>query len=680
MARLRPTLVSISIATLAFALVGRAAAADNHGFPRTLFVNSSATDVARYDFVVTSPWIDLARWRAINPTGIVMFYPSLGTSPRPWPQGVVGVTYGDDAEFTGACDTTPSPFAPSLGCIRPFDLATDALHNADGSVARVGGSYSDPGWDLADDSHGTVEEVAKIMAYAAKQNGLYTRGFDGIWADNWNCCVLGNNWFYGRSLDANGDHAVDNLDLLRRQWNAGLLKVGQLLRSYLPNVNIGGNGVATWSDDWWATNPDATPNATMFENFDQQFYNNADLFVRRAEAWERLATPARPRYVTVLQGALDGTGHRYCIPAGSDDNQAKFMLDPGVMRSMRWGLTLAMMGDAYYEIEALCGGGASSHWWYDEYDGGVGIRRRDYLGQPQALATRLASGVWERKFQYGMALNNSTNEVQTVNVGSGYFHILGRQNPALNDGRAVSTVVIPPHDGVILVTSQLAAARTPSEVTGTCAATASSMLQSLPAAIGYWPLAASAAASEAPVIDASGHGNDGTFVGPSGDRLSGAFNGSYVALPALDLHRAFTLELWFKPTTLSSAGLYESLLGSDYTHRILWRPSDGRILVQLGGTNLFSRTVLASGEWHHVALVSDGTTIRLYLDGTADASVPQVADWPSRFEIGGFDGVDYPFYGEIAQVAAYPSALTEAAIESTMNALRPGTLGCTSLL
>ena len=87
-------------------------------------------------------------------------------------------------------------------------------------------------------------------------------------------------------------------------------------------------------------------------------------------------------------------------------NDSKYMLDPAVLRSMRWGLTLSMMSGAYYEI--VVNGNHGTHWWYDEYDGGVGVRRRGYLGRPTGRPASLKPGVWRRDFQKGIALNNSS--------------------------------------------------------------------------------------------------------------------------------------------------------------------------------------------------------------------------------------------------------------------------------
>jgi putative glycosyl hydrolase-like family 15 (GHL15) protein len=121
-----------------------------------------------------------------------------------------------------------------------------------------------------------------------------------------------------------------------------------------------------------------------------------------------------------------------------------------VMRSMRWGLTLALMAGAYYEI--IVDDRHATLWWYDEYDGGKGIRRRGYLGQPLGPSVRLRTGgVWRRDFEQGIALNNSTSKSVSIELKKQYRRLRGTQNPRLNDGSVVTRVTLPPDDGLILL-------------------------------------------------------------------------------------------------------------------------------------------------------------------------------------------------------------------------------------
>jgi hypothetical protein len=110
------------------------------------------------------------------------------------------------------------------------------------------------------------------------------------------------------------------------------------------------------------------------------------------------------------------------------------------MKSMRWGLTLSLMTDVYYQI--ILGGDHNTRWWYDEFDGGEGIRDRVNLGQPLGVPVSLAKGVYRRD-QNALALDNSAPTAQTIQLGGAFKKLSGTQNPALNDGSYVTSVTNP---------------------------------------------------------------------------------------------------------------------------------------------------------------------------------------------------------------------------------------------
>jgi len=61
------------------------------------------------------------------------------------------------------------------------------------------------------------------------------------------------------------------------------------------------------------------------------------------------------------------------------------------------------------------------------------------------------TNVWRRDFTGGTALLNGTNAAQTVEVGPGYRHILGTQDPRINNGAPTTSVTLGPHDAALLV-------------------------------------------------------------------------------------------------------------------------------------------------------------------------------------------------------------------------------------
>ena len=61
------------------------------------------------------------------------------------------------------------------------------------------------------------------------------------------------------------------------------------------------------------------------------------------------------------------------------------------------------------------------------------------------------ANVWRRDFTGGVALLNATNTAQTVELGPGYRHILGTQDPTVNNGAPATSVTLGPRDAVLLI-------------------------------------------------------------------------------------------------------------------------------------------------------------------------------------------------------------------------------------
>jgi Hypothetical glycosyl hydrolase family 15 len=425
------------------------AAPDSHGYPRTyhLYGYGPLDELARYDLVVGWSWFNVSALRTLNPKGIFLLNPALASADG---RLAVHVTApGGAASWPGGTDDQPA--GVNLGFIRAVDPAWDLLHNADGSLA---GTSSIKGWNLADPkAKGTPELVSKIFAYGAKKDGLYTNGWDGVHSDNWIYTAIGSSWFYGSNLDTDRDGAVDDSSALRRNWANGLTRVGNDLRAYLPGKIVGGNGAWYRPQDYTGSDPDGwlkASNYTLVEHMQNFAYTTPDSFLALTRRWLDYPDPlGKTRYMAVLEDALDASDKP--LPSPSNPNDPATMLRPDVMKSMRWGITLSLMTDVYYQI--ILGGNHNTRWWYDEFDGGEGIHQRGYLGQPVGVPVSLAKGFYRRDFQNGLALNNSTPTAQTIQLGGAFKKLSGTQNPALNDGSYVTSVTIPAHDGIILLGS-----------------------------------------------------------------------------------------------------------------------------------------------------------------------------------------------------------------------------------
>jgi len=127
---------------------------------------------------------------------------------------------------------------------------------------------------------------------------------------------------------------------------------------------------------------------------------------------------------------------------------------------------------------------------------------------------------------------------------------------------------------------------------------------------------------------------------PLGDLTSFVFDGTgdYFEIPdhadfnfgAAD----YTVECWFRLTTLAYSSLVEQF---DYTGTAAqWATSNfeflvngsnklvGRVSNGSTGTQVTSTTSVSVNTWHHAALVRDSATLRLFLDGTQEATATAV--------------------------------------------------------
>ena len=182
--------------------------------------------------------------------------------------------------------------------------------------------------------------------------------------------------------------------------------------------------------------------------------------------------------------------------------------------------------------------------------------------------------------------------------------------------------------------------------------------------------------------DSSLYNNHGTIYGATwtdgkfGKALS--FDGSddYVDLgDILDMGSSdFTISAWIE-TTNSSGSVVCKYWGVNY-QRSYWFyvTSDKLKFVSskdgVSASNVEGNTVVTDGKWHHVAVVKEGTTATLYLDGSPDgsgAAYSSLYNNPNPLVIGIAKKTDgtlgTPFNGLIDEVRIYKRALSEGEIQ-----------------
>jgi hypothetical protein len=187
------------------------------------------------------------------------------------------------------------------------------------------------------------------------------------------------------------------------------------------------------------------------------------------------------------------------------------------------------------------------------------------------------------------------------------------------------------------------------------------------------------------VADASGNGNTGTISGAAwmttgryGSALS--FNGTSNRVnindsASLDLTTGMTLEAWVYPTATSgwrTVIIKEAANGLAYALYSSGDTSRPGVYISVGGMDRFAigTTSLSLSTWAHLAATYDGSTLRLFVNGTQVATqsvTGTIAASASPLRIGGNAVWGEYFAGQIDEVRTYNRALTQAQIQTDMN-------------
>lgn len=206
-----------------------------------------------------------------------------------------------------------------------------------------------------------------------------------------------------------------------------------------------------------------------------------------------------------------------------------------------------------------------------------------------------------------------------------------------------------------------------------------------PDLVGWWTFEE---ASGDRVTDVTGKNHEGKLVGTvertegktgRGIQLGGGKSGVEVA-DAEDLRISgnLTMALWVKRTAESED--WVCLLGRgtpEFRNYGLWlEPGSRKILVQMygaaGQTQFFAKKLFEDGQWVHLAVSMDATTVRLYYNGQLDAQEPR---GPALYTNPGPLGIGNAIWhtglkGLMDDVRIYRRALTEEEIRSVVQSGR----------
>lgn len=94
---------------------------------------------------------------------------------------------------------------------------------------------------------------------------------------------------------------------------------------------------------------------------------------------------------------------------------------------------------------------------------------------------------------------------------------------------------------------------------------------------------------------------------------------SAIGSEGLGLGGNFTVEFWWKPTTLTG---YQTPFDKGYNAAgalvLQTGPGDGKLTATMNGSPVVTAsTAVTAGAWNHVALVRNGTTVTIYINGTS---------------------------------------------------------------
>ena len=199
----------------------------------------------------------------------------------------------------------------------------------------------------------------------------------------------------------------------------------------------------------------------------------------------------------------------------------------------------------------------------------------------------------------------------------------------------------------------------------------------------YWRMDAASGTLQAN-LGAMGTAFDGTYVGgvtlgavgPTGafgsPNRAVTFNGTNAAMTTtqvgyLSNRSAFTMAGWINPANFNGSRV--GLFGQNDT--IEFGFDSGRSLTcwTAGGGSVSTTYPFAANTWHHVAVVGDGVSLRLYLDGTlvstGGGSTTSYGASAFPINVGGggiWDSSGNWFPGSIDELAVFPRALSAADI------------------
>lgn len=168
--------------------------------------------------------------------------------------------------------------------------------------------------------------------------------------------------------------------------------------------------------------------------------------------------------------------------------------------------------------------------------------------------------------------------------------------------------------------------------------------------------------------------DDGAFEFNGNATTAGDYFSATTALANFAGSSVFTIECWaWIDTALGSDG---AMVGATGSGTVLWAlgtagtlgTPDYRLQLLRGLTGNYSTLGVTPGEWHHIAGTYDGTTARIYVDGSlffSEANAASITTATTQVTVGLLPtSPNRYFSGKVDEVALYTACLTDAEILS----------------
>lgn len=268
---------------------------------------------------------------------------------------------------------------------------------------------------------GTKDDSGKTYAdYLADfyQNKVLSTGlWDGLFFDN----VWQNVTWFNKNIDIDNSGRQKTTAEIDWQWQNSYRNFFQKLRDrFGSQYLIIGNGDGAYHQ---------AINGRMFESFPDYWQGG---WTGSLKTYNEVNDNGYTPRLNIIESNTANTGNRY-------DYQ-----------SMRYGLASTLMFDGYYAF----GYGTNLReqlWWYDEFDAKIGQPVSSPYNLLDRKSTAWKAGVWQRDFEYGAALVNSTDRAQTVIFDGEYEKLRGTQDRTINDGSIINRLTLAAGDGAILM-------------------------------------------------------------------------------------------------------------------------------------------------------------------------------------------------------------------------------------